>query len=368
MVGRMSEQLGDAVDRPTAIDLFCGAGGAARGEHAAGFEVVAGVDKNPDALRSYNESLPSEPVLHDLSTVDPSVLPTEDVDLVHGSPPCQGFSLARGERDVDNEKNQLVWSFVEWVDTLRPSVATMENVAGMRSISTTWMDRLEGAFRDAGYRMRWRELNAADYGVPQTRSRVICIAVREDVDTPQPWFPRPTHSQAATTTLDGRKLREWSAVADAIGDLEHTTNGATGEGVWRPADEPSHTIGASSKHYVRTVANHEPQDHDPETREKLAAISPGGSAGSVQASRVAAGSPSCTIVSGNATPPAHYSEDLEDGVRRLTVRECARLQSFPDSHLFVGGKEEQYRRVGNAVPPLLQFHVADHLRNEVFES
>jgi len=132
--------------QPLAIDLFSGAGGASRGTEEAGFEVSFGVDNNPDALQSYNESLPGDPILADLSTVDLGIFPDwvlERVVWLHGSPPCQGLSYA-GYFDRDDERNQLIWTFVDWVDAIRPPVVTLENVAGMAEISSDWMDRLIG--------------------------------------------------------------------------------------------------------------------------------------------------------------------------------------------------------------------------------
>lgn len=367
---------------PTAVDLFAGAGGASCGIDAAGFELAAAVDHDADALDTQAENLPGYTVCHDLTDVDPSVLPARarEPAYVHGSPPCKGFSTANDNRDLADERNSLVFRFTEWLAALQPAVATMENVVGMTNITSNFMDRVEGAFREAGYRVRWRILNAADYGVPQTRRRVFTVGVREDLEPPSRWFPRPTHAATATTTLDGRELAEWVTVQEAIGDL----------------DEPAVTDGGS-------VANHEPMDSD---RQRLAQIEPG-TAPSAAMSRVAADEPSNTLVAGKAAPPAHFrtipnhepreatsgepmpwereepAETLTDarlpdkkrapgpassqfeGARRLTVRECARLQSFPDWFRFTGTKTSQYAQVGNAVPPRLQYHIASHLRSEV---
>jgi len=365
-------------ESPTAADLFCGVGGAGRGLESAGFEVLAGVDQKRAPLQSYNESLEAEPILHDLGDFrGGDRILSLDVDYVHGSPPCQGFSQARGERDPNAEKNALVWKFIEWVEALSPKVVTMENVAGMATISSTWMDRVEGAFRDAWYRTKWKLLNAANYGVPQTRRRIFVIGIREDMTIPSRWFPEPTHAEAATTTLDGRQLEEWRTARQAIGDLaegiaadggqllcsQNLKHIKEGRRSAQSLSEPSKTV-RSRPHYV-APPNHDPQEHRKETRERFAQMPLGKTDGSVNESRLAPDEPSRTIVSGNGTPPVNYSGEEPSEVRRLTVRECARLQSFPDEHVFVGGKEEQYRQVGNAVPPRLQHHIARHLRDVV---
>lgn len=400
----MSEHL-------TAVDLFCGAGGASCGIYQAGGKLIAGVDQDEDALQTHARNLPGEHIQHDLADVDPSIFPTTDIDWVHGSPPCQGFSHAAGERDADDERNKLVWSFIQWVDAIQPKVVTMENVAGMQSITDHFLEQVCGYGRDAGsqqtltgdtaheqastegftsigYEARARCLNAADYGVPQTRKRVLVVAVREDVETPSQWFPEPTHRQD-----------EWRTVGDAIGDLvgypefDTTTNGPTGEGIWRPDSFPAHTIGASSEHYLRSdggVPNHKPEPlsdgardylgptqlkkHRPNTpdspsRTVPANIHRGVPYGLLEVPTDIADEPSCTV---SASRPYHlqrgHADHIEDRtIRRMTVREAARLQSFGDWFVFEGTKTNKYRQVGNAVPPRLMQHFTEHIRTEVLK-
>lgn len=188
-------------DSLTAVDLFCGAGGASLGFEQAGFDVRAAVDDDRVPLRTHNENLAGDVVLHDLATVDPSVLPDDarTPDVVHGSPPCKGFSDA-GRMDPDDDRNELVFRFVDWVSELQPPVVTFENVRGLLSMSAA--NDLWAAFSAAGYRVRHRVINAADYGVPQRRRRLLAVAVREDCTPPSRWWPRPTHAETATTTLD----------------------------------------------------------------------------------------------------------------------------------------------------------------------
>jgi DNA (cytosine-5)-methyltransferase 1 len=196
------------------VDLFCGAGGASLGaSQVEDVSLVAAVDWNADALETHAQNLPGEHIQHDLRVVRPSLLPPVRVDWLHGSPPCQGFSQAGGTRDEGDDRNTLVWSFVDWCEALEPAVVTMENVASMQSISSTWMDRLEGAFRGAGYSVKWRTLNAADYGVPQTRKRIIVVGVREDLPTPSRWFPAPTHAEARSIRSSSRPAARMSGLS-----------------------------------------------------------------------------------------------------------------------------------------------------------
>jgi DNA (cytosine-5)-methyltransferase 1 len=360
---------------PVAVDFFCGAGGASYGIDAAGFDLVAAVDHNETALDTHARNLPGYTVAHDLADVDPSALPdrAREPAYVHGSPPCKGFSTANDDRSVDDPRNSLVFDFIEWVETLGPAVATMENVTGMLSISEHFIDEVEAAFREAGYRVRYRTLNAADYGVPQTRKRVITVAVDEAIDPPSRWFPRPTHAETPTTTLDGRTLDEWVTVEEAIGDLvgyvqDHRPqreNGGTSGVTWR-TDAPSHTVKGQGSDTVRGdggTVSVPPQHDDPglSSWDKVYEYD-------ISKSATEAESPSPVIHTGHGVMPWHYARKPNrdpDDPRRLTVRECARLQSFPDWVVFEGSKTAQYSQVGNAVPPRLQEHLAAHLRAEV---
>ncbi|MFB6270675.1 MAG: DNA cytosine methyltransferase [Halobacterium sp.] len=207
-----------------AIDLFCGAGGFSAGIERAGVDVRYGVDVNADALETFEENHAGEGFHHDISEGVPDELASLDVDVVFGSPPCKGFSDARGSRELDDERNQLVFSFIQWVDHFQPEFVLMENVAGMTTISEAFLEAIENEYADAGYDVDWETLNAADFGVPQTRERVIYFGVREDVDA-TPSLPTGTHAEDGDgqLTLSGDEVQGWTTVADALEDLPEPT-------------------------------------------------------------------------------------------------------------------------------------------------
>ena len=487
------ERLARHVNRPDAprvVDLFCGAGGTSCGVWQAGGDLVAGVDYDADALTTHAANLPGEHIQHDLAEVEPSILPSGEgeIDWVHMSPPCQGFSQAKGERDPDDDRNQLVWAALDWVEHLQPAVVTMENVAGMASITDHFMETVVGGFRDAGYDAKWRVVNCADYGVPQTRERIFVVGVRADLPAPDRWYPRPTHAETRTTTLDGHVLAEWRTVRDAIGDLAYieAADGITsqqneghqyagrrplhrvtepartircgtppklipdgewdgaagvGEGVWvanhdpeplsedayaylattpeqvdgskhrpREFDEPSQTVIANLHKGVPyglvRIPNHDPVFPRPKVQAQMAEYPPGTTHDSVTERRLAGDQPSFTVVAnhtqmiigaevanhnphggehhlgGAANQPSvtvtsrgqlqdrnvggQLSMNVRD-IRRLTVREAARLQSFPDWFVFEGTKTAQLKQVGNAVPPRLAQHFTAHIRSYLDE-
>jgi DNA (cytosine-5)-methyltransferase 1 len=334
------------MENPKAIDLFCGAGGASLGIENAGFDLLTAVDHAKQPLQTHEKNLGGETLQRDLSSVSVTDLPvpSDDVDYIHGSPPCKGFSTANDNRSRTDKRNSLVFDFIDIVSDVRPDAVTMENVTGMTSITDSFMQTITSAFRAAGYAVKWRILNAADYGAPQTRQRVITVGIDNNLRPPSRWFPSPTHSKTPTTTLHGRKLDRWKTVSDAIGDLvsepndmiltdgindSHQLNGR------RPlieADEPANTLQAEKTPLILSGGGFDTEQDIPNHEPKA-------SEGTLSGDKA-----------------SEY-----DNPRRLTPRECARLQSFPDWFVFTGSRTSQYSQIGNAVPPQLQKHIATQL-------
>jgi DNA (cytosine-5)-methyltransferase 1 len=327
-----------------AIDLFCGAGGLSLGLGRAGFAVIAGIDHDGPSMRTYANNFGHAALQRDLSklTVDEllqtlAIAPGE-VALVAGGPPCQGFSVQRRGDDSD-ARNDLILHFLRIVRGLRPKFFLLENVPGLRSRrgATMLRDFLARA-GTAGYSIMMNTLNAADFGVPQIRRRVFIVGERDGL--PSYEFPVPTSESAS-----------WRTVRDALADLPLP-----------PLDfsaHPSlanHQVGRMSELNVRRIA-HVPEgggwEHLP-AELQLDCHRPGAAkiGHRYVYGRLSWDKPAGTITarfdSFTRGKFAHPSEN-----RSITLREGARLQTFPDDFVFLGTKEEVASQIGNAVPPRL---------------
>ena len=314
------------------ISLFSGAGGLDYGFKKAGFKIVWANDIDKDAAETYRRNLEDHIVCNDIRLIKPEEIP--DADMVIGGFPCLGFTVARGKyRTPFDENNFLYLEFLRILQAKQTEFFLIENVPGMikgERFRRLFKKMLKD-FENIGYRVKYRELNAADYGVPQIRRRIIILGVRNDIKT-ELRYPEPTHSENPMKTIEGKKLFPWITLREAIGDLPL-------EGCRHPinCDVPNH-YGTRHKVKINNYLGNRPLKWD---------------------------RPSPTILGrGSRTggPVIHPHPNLH---RRLTVRECARLQSFPDDYIFFGSPSSQYAQVGNAVPPLMAFRIAQALLRSV---
>ena len=323
----------------TVLDLFCGGGGLSEGFLQAGYDVAVGVDVSEDFLATYSHNHDDASAIRaDLSQVGPEEffdthpVDPDTIDVVIGGPPCKGFSIA-GHRDPDDERNYLVGSFIDYVAFVQPDAFVMENVPGITSMEggDTLRSILEG-FRQAGYeKPAYETLNAADYGVPQSRRRVIFQGRR---DGSLPTYPDRTHGPAEQTTLTGNRLKPHVTVAEALAGRD-----------------------------VESLPNHETTDHSADMVERIADVEAGESLYESYGDswrRLEPDEPAITIKENHNAPFIHPGAD-----RVGTVRECAILQSFPDDYVFQGPKSTQLKVVGNAVPPGLSNAVAEALAGDL---
>jgi DNA (cytosine-5)-methyltransferase 1 len=343
----------------TVLDLFCGAGGMSRGFCDAGFEVVLAADKNQAAVRTYHKNFAHPVVEMDLS--QPPAFP--DAAVIVGGPPCQGFSSAGARRDGD-PRNSLVGNFARIVAERRPDAFVFENVEGFltKEGGVHVLDLIEPLVA-AGYRIHLKKVNAANYGVPQHRKRVLAIGGLGW----NPTFPEVTHSAfgAPGASNHSRHLPLCPTVAEALKGLPqaavkgegepqgHVLRKLTREAFLRAEQlEPGMTmrdLPENLQHMsYRRRSNRRVSDGTATERR-------GGAPAGIR--RLSPGEPSKAVTSGARTEFLHPCEH-----RNLTLRECARLQTFPDDFNFVGNSSEQALLIGNAVPPLLALRIAESLR------
>lgn len=211
--------MSNSKDKPVAIDLFCGAGGFSNGFENAGIDVRFGIDMDTDALKTFSHNHNSEAIKKDIREGIPGEALQNDYDIVFGSPPCKGFSDARGSRYVDDDRNGLVFEYIHWVSEMQPEIAVMENVTGMRTIGDDFIDAMKKEFNQSGYDyVEVSQFNSANFAVPQKRKRVIVVASHEDNNY-------TLNSQETKTSDTPRfpEVNEKTSVRDAFEDLPTVT-------------------------------------------------------------------------------------------------------------------------------------------------
>ena len=320
-----------------AVDLFSGAGGITEGLKNAGFDVLMATDIDRDFSTAHRENHPDVPFLevditemtadrfHDSIRATPFVN-GQSINLVSGGPPCQGFSMT-GRRNSSDHRNQLFRHYLKILHRLRPEFFFMENVTGMLSMKQPngekFFDNILAMFRKVmtGYEVDFRVVNMADYGVPQSRRRVIILGNRLGIPVDE-CFPKPDH---------GDGLKPFEVVWDHIADLTKVKDDA--------------------------IPNHRRMHHSKQIVERMSKVKSGKYIKKRRSNqkqtfqcvyqRLVKDRPAPTLVPGHSAFPIHPVEH-----RSLTFREAARLQTMPDSMVFHGSQIQQGLAVGNAVPPL----------------
>lgn len=354
------------------VSLFSGCGGLDLGFIQAGFNIVWANDNLPDACQTYRNEISDHIVCEDILNVDIQFIPK--ADIIIGGPPCQGFSGV-GKRDPNDQRSMLVWRYLDIVSGIKPKFFLFENVTGIRSAKTpkgkNVIDELNRQFQLMGYTTSVHLLNSADYGVPQRRRRVFIVGNLYGKKIPP---PKETHSK------DGENLNKWVSSSEALSDLSSPSENGVIRYISEPMNEYQsylrktrkkttdlHLIPYSSKtdqiiiSHVKPGGNYMDVPDHLSTKRIMYFKKTGGR--TTTYGRLHPDAPAYTLNTYFNRPNVgcniHYSQD-----RMITIREGLRIQSFPDNFsLFSKNKRNYYVQVGNAVPPLLGYAWAKHIKS-----
>lgn len=313
----------------TVVSLFSGAGGLDLGLIRAGLKIIWANDIFLDAVKTYRNNIGDHVDTRDISEISSSDIP--DADVVVGGFPCQGFSVANRGRTVSDERNKLYREMVRVVIEKQPKYFIAENVKGIVSLGKgKVLEKVIKDFSNAGYKIHWNVLNAADYGVPQKRMRFIMFGIRNDLEIPKPSFPpSPTHQDPKPNGSE-LFLKPWVSVGKA---LEHIPEPD------KAPDIPNHEY---SKYKLRFNGHLGHRFIDPNK-------------------------PAPTVTSRGDEKGGVVILHHPKNHRRMSARELACVQSFPDDFVFSGTKTSAYRQISNAVPPLLGYAIGKMLiKNDSF--
>lgn len=343
------------------LDLFCGCGGLSYGFESAGYDVLLGIDNDSKALETFElNHCNAKSICGDITkvTYEKDIKPLLDgkkIDVIIGGPPCQGMSLS-GPRRFDDPRNKLYMSYIRLVKEISPKAFVIENVPGLVGLFDGRIkDSIIKQFHDMGYDIQYKIMCAADYGVPQNRKRVIFVGMK----TGSFCYPKRLVNQVTCSM--------------ALSDLPPLEN-EIGEEIAEYAADAQNEYQKLMRARSADVRNHVAANHSEKVRKIISLVPDGGNYKDlpeeyrnsrnfhVAWTRFRSDKPAPTIDTGHRHH-FHYKYN-----RVPTVRECARLQSFPDDFYFLGNKTQQFRQVGNAVPPLLAQAIAEQLKKELEQS
>ncbi len=353
------------MSRPIAIDLFAGAGGMSLGFEQAGFDIAAAVEIDPIHCATHEHNFPHSKVVC-ASVVDVTGdniraragLGDREIDVVIGGAPCQGFSLI-GKRSFDDPRNHLVFHYVRLVRELKPRYCVFENVKGLTlGAHAKFLDELISALGDAGYNvlLPYKVLNAADFSVPQDRRRLFLIAARGELPLacyPEPAQQRTSVVEAIGDLPDADQFAElqtqdfvptrWATSADYARRLRSLDADATNYGYIRQFDQERLTSSLRTTHTALSQQRFMAALHGKtEPISRFRKLDPHGLCNTIRAGTDSA--------RGAFTSPRPIHPFLP---RVITVREAARLHSYPDWFRFHVTKWHGFRQIGNSVPPML---------------
>lgn len=357
------------------VDLFAGVGGLSYGfAHDQEFHIVAANEILEPMARAYSANHPNVRMynkdIKDFSIADLTAdlgIEQGDVDIVVGGPPCQAYSTV-GKRLIDDPRGKLFQEYFRILQELHPRLFVFENVKGLLSIQGGNLIRQIGElFESIGYTVQMKLLNAADYGAPQIRERIILVGTLDN----RPFcYPKPTHYDP-NTTINTQELKPYVTIGDALGDLPSIRSGERGV---KYATEPQNDYQRLMREGAPTeIAEHECSKNNPRMVALMEALPDGGTPKDIpEELRPTSGfantycrlwwdRPSTTITRNLGCPSSSRCIHPRDP-RPLSTREGARLQGFPDSYIFAGSRSDKHLQIGNAVPTFLSIAIKDAVK------
>jgi len=318
------------MEKPTVISTFAGCGGSSLGYQMAGFRELLAVEWDDNAVETFKLNFPDVLVYHgdiaELSSGECMKLAgikAGELDVLDGSPPCQGFSTA-GKRKFDDPRNSLFQHFARLLSELQPKVFVMENVTGMIKgcMKQAYLTIIK-TLRDCGYRARGEVLNAMYFNVPQSRERVIIIGVREDLNI------EPSHPKPQTRPMNVKEA--WKGLTETHQNLMPPVTGKTLQALLKCKQGQS-------------VADFK-----------------GSGFSNIRISFMKPCPALLKTLAFNRYPGMFHPKES----RGITIDEAKRIASFPDDFIFQGRYGEAWARIGNSVPPNLMKAIAEHIRDEI---
>ena len=351
----------------TMLDLFCGAGGFAVGASWAGFQSVLGLDHFGPAMDTWTYNHPNSiGCLGDIKQISPEFIKNllaskgiTTIDLITGGVPCQGFSRANRKHNDNDERNYLFLEYMRFVKEFMPDYIILENVSGMRSTAGGHFEgQIKETMEKLGYTVTVSIINAADYGVPQIRLRLFFVGVKNDSKLSIPYH-----------FSDGDFIGKYRTVSDAISDLPALESKQTKcDYELSPQTEYQQLMRGSGDLPIipaNGLFNHYSPNHLPAVVKNIKATKPGEPMYPKfkQRIRLRNDAPSPTQLAGGIRPQFQFGHPSQD--RGLSIRERARIQSFPDSYIFRGGMVQERVQTGNAVPPLMVYNITKPMAEEI---
>jgi DNA (cytosine-5)-methyltransferase 1 len=298
------------------VSLFSGVGGLDLGFIQVGHEIVWANDNDPDAVKTYKRNIGTHIICKDISEVNANEIPAHDILI--GGFPCQGFSVANMNRTKTDARNKLYLEFLRVLEVKKPKYFVAENVKGILNLAKGEVfQMILNDFKRTGYQVKYKVLNAMDFGVPQSRKRVILFGIRNDISC-EIKFPEPTHGESDLL----RNLKPWVSIGEALKNIPE------------PEDNPeisNHTYSKFKLKFNGYLGNRKIDPNKPAPTVTARGDNKGG-----------------VVV-------LHHPNNH----RRMSARELAITQSFPIDFIFEGNRSSVYRQIGNAVPPLMSRAIAE---------